>query len=262
MKHRFLFPVDSRNAVLPEYYNQLHSWIEHLPKWFADSRVPCPKATLLCGMPGVGKGTAVAIIAKTLNQPLFLLDGSIPLTDLNRLADEGQPFVIWVDRPDEQHFGLIRWLLNHDAATVFVVFTSDAPHKLPYGFTRADVISSVWHMDLPNLRQRSALWGEMLSARISGHHTHDSVKLGQLSGMFTPAEISAAYDLACRECGGAPNPGALIDSVLANEATGASNGRTRRMPASMGSSALLFGGIPIAECATDQLKYKADPVAA
>ena len=101
------------------------------------------------------------------------------------------------------------------AAKVFVVFTTDAPHRLPPALTRSDVIESIWHLDLPTLKQRSALWGDLLSATISGHHTHDSVKLGQLSGVFTPAEIHAAYDRARRECGGMPKPGALIDAVLA-----------------------------------------------
>jgi hypothetical protein len=215
MKHRNLFPVDTRNAVLPEHYDQLQAWIERLPSLFNNASVSAPTATLLCGIPGVGKGTAAGIIARTLNRPLFLLDGSIPLTDLDSQADGNEPFVLWIDQPGQEHAGIIRWIQDAELGKAFVVFSTDEPHRLPAVFTRADVVSSIWHMELPTLNQRSALFGELLSSRIAGHHTHDSVKLGQLSGLFTPAEIHAAYDRACQECGGVPKPGALIDVVLA-----------------------------------------------
>lgn len=218
MKHLNLFPVDTRNAILPGHHDQLQAWIDRLPGWFAEPRVPWPKATLLCGLPGVGKATATKVIAKTLNRPLFLLDGSIPLTELSRLVDKEDPFVLWMDRPGEQHLAILRWLQSPDDFKVFVVFTTDAPHKLPPGFTRADVVSSAWHLDLPDLRQRSALWGDFLADSIPGHHEHDSVRLSQVSPMFAPVEIRAAYDNATRECGGVPKPGALIDAVLATKA--------------------------------------------
>lgn len=215
MNHRNLLPVDTRNAVLPGHYDQLHAWIERLPGLSNNPAVRAPKATLLCGIAGVGKGTAAKVIARTLNRPLFLLDGSIPLTELNTLQSAGEPFVLWVENPTEQHVGLIRWIQDAEPGKVFVVFTTHEPHRLPAVFTRADFVSDFWHMDIPTLKQRSALFGELLSSRISGHHSHDSVKLGQLSGAFAPAEIHAAFDRACRECGGIPKPGVLIDTVLA-----------------------------------------------
>lgn len=214
MKHRNLFPVDTSNAVLPGHYDQLQAWIERLPSLVNESSATHPLSTLLCGIVGVGKGTTAKVIAQTLDRPLFLLDGSIPLTDLNSLVDGMDPFVLWVDHPGIQHAGLIRWMQHSRPGRVFVIFTTHEPHRHPVDFTRVDVIESVWHLDLPTLKQRSALWGELLSSRIAGHHTHDSVKLGQLSGAFTPAEIHAAYDRASRACGGTPKPGALIDAVL------------------------------------------------
>jgi hypothetical protein len=215
MQHRNLHPVDTRNAVLPGYLDQLQTWIEFLPQQFSNSSVPCPKATLLCGLPGVGKGTCARIIARTLQLPLFLLDGSIPLNAMNRLSDKGQPFVLWIDQPGAEHLGIIRWLQAQNSTAAFMVFTTDAPHKLQAGFLRSDVVLSIWHIDLPDLCQRSGLWGELLAASIPGHHEHDSVKLGQLSPMFTAGEVRAAYDHAVRAAGGIPAPGILIDAVLA-----------------------------------------------
>lgn len=215
MNHRNLFPVSTHDAVLPGHYDQLQAWIENLPGLFNSPSVPSPKATLLCGIPGVGKGTAAKVISRTISRPLLLLDGSIPLTDLNSLVHDKEPFVLWVENPTEQHAGFIRWLQEPEDAKVLVVFTTDAPHRLPPAFTRADIVESIWHMDVPTLKQCSALWGDLLSSRIAGHHQHDSVKLGRISGMFTPAEIYAAFDRASRECGGTPKPGALVDEVLA-----------------------------------------------
>ncbi|MCB1129742.1 MAG: hypothetical protein KDN05_01340 [Verrucomicrobiae bacterium] len=207
--------MGTADAVLPGYFDQLRAWIERLPEKFNHPSVPPPKATLLCGLPGVGKGTAARVIARTLQRPLFLLDGSIPLNALNRLADANEPFVLWIDQPGHNHTGILRWLQTQNTPTAFVVFTTDAPHKLPAGFARADVVESSWHLDLPDLGQRSGLWGDLLSAMIPGHHEHDSVKLAQLSPMFTAAEIRGAYDNAMREAGGIPDPGVLIDAVLA-----------------------------------------------
>ena len=215
MKHQNLFPVDTHNVVLPGHFTNLKKWMHRLPALFSSPSISPSKVTLLCGIPGVGKGAAVRVIAKTLGRPLFLLDGAIPLTSLSRIAIEAEPSVLWVDCLGDENTGLLRWLQTTEATNVFVVFTTDAPHRLPPVFTRADVVDTVWHLDLPTLRQRSGLWGELLFARITGPHTHDSVKLGQLSGMFTPAEIGATYDRAVLSCGAPPNEGALIDAVLA-----------------------------------------------
>ena len=215
MKISNLRLINTENAKIPSYHDQLIAWIDRLPAWFTSTATPRPKATLLCGLPGVGKGDATKVIARTLNRPLFRLDPWSHFSDaISQLTTKKTGCVLWVDRPGEFHFGLLRWLLD-DSPDVLVVFTSDAPHRLPPGFTRADVVSSVWHLELPDLPQRNGLWGELLSAAIPGFHEHDSVKLGQLSPMFTPAEIRAAFEMAVRNSGGTPVPGALIDAVLA-----------------------------------------------
>ncbi len=175
-------------------------------------------ATLLCGLPGVGSGSAAKAIPKALGRPLLRLDPACDrpaLAEITTLLDtDKMPCVLWVDQPGEVYSGIHRWLLDGPTTPAFDVFTTDAPHKLPAGFTRADVLESVWHLDLPDVRQRRALWGELLSTAHSGYHEHDSVKLAQLSPMFTPCEIQAAWDDARRVCGGVPDEGRLIDAVL------------------------------------------------
>jgi|GEM_PF-6259028 len=215
MKLSNLRPIQTGGAQIPTYFDELIAWIDHLPAWFTISAIPRPKATLLCGLPGVGKCSAAKVIARTLNRPLYRLDPCCRLSEaISQLTTKKTRCVLWVDRPGEIHFALHRWLLD-DSPDVFVVFTTDAPHGLPPGFTRADVVSSVWHLELPTLPQRSGLWGELLSAAIPGYHEHDSVKLGQLTPLWTPAEVHAAFDVALRASGSTPDSGALVDAVLA-----------------------------------------------
>ena len=56
--------------------------------------------------------------------------------------------------------------------------------------------------------------GELLAAAYTGHHENDSVKLAQMSPMFTPCEIQAAFDSVRRGAGGTPDEGQLLDAVL------------------------------------------------
>jgi hypothetical protein len=219
MKHPFLHPVDPGHTPVPICYDALQAWVDRLPGWFADPAIPNPKATLLGGLPGIGKAIAVKAFARMLRQPLFRLD---PACDASALAEitrllqaEKHPCVLWIDQPGDVHVGIHRWLLDVDPSPAFVTFTTNAPQMLPPGFTRADVVESVWHLDLPNVTQRSTLWGELLAAANPGYHEHDSVTLGQMSPMFTPGEIRAAYENATREAGQIPEEGQLIDAVLA-----------------------------------------------
>ena len=219
MKHPFLHPVAPGHTPIPICYDALQAWVDRLPGWFADPAIPKPKASLLCGLPGIGKGTAAKAISRILGWPLFRLDPACDPTALaaitRLLQSEKHPCVLWIDQPGEAHTGIHRWLLDVNPSPSLVVFTTDAPHKLPPGFTRADVVESVWHLDLPNVTQRSALWGELLATANPGYHEHDSVKLSQMSPMFTPGEIQAVYEHATREAGTVPDEGHLIDAVLA-----------------------------------------------
>jgi len=52
-------------------------------------------------------------------------------------------------------------LLNGFTPLAFVVVTTCAVHLLSAGFKRADVVESVWHLDLSDARQRSAQWGPL-----------------------------------------------------------------------------------------------------
>ena len=218
MKHPYLHPVDPGTNNVPVCYDRLQSWINRLPAWLADPSIPKPKATLLCGLPGTGKGNSVKAIARVLQRPLFRLDPACDrpaLAEITTLLTQHKtPCVLWADQPGEVHAGMHRWLLDNTTQPAFVVFTTDTPQKLPAGFTRADVVESAWHLDLPGTRQRSALWGELLAAAYTGHHENDSVKLAQISPMFTAGEIHAAFEHAHRECGRLPDEGHLIDAVL------------------------------------------------
>ena len=213
MKNTLLHPVDPGNINIPACYDRLQSWLDRLPGWFSNPVIPAPGATLLCGLPGSGKGSTVKAIARVLGRPLCRLD---PACDpmalamiLTRLGADKVPAVLWVDQPTAIHTGIHRWLLDSDLPPAFVVFTTHAPHSLPDGFLRADVL------DLPDNRQRCSLWHEVIVASNPGHHLHDTVRLAQLSIRFTVGEVRAAIDHATREAGGFPDEGTWSDAILA-----------------------------------------------
>lgn len=216
LDHPFVHRVDPGNSTVPICYDRLQDWIDRLPGWFTSPEIPSPKATLLCGLPGSGKGTTAKAIARALQRPLYRLDpacDAFASAEILTLLGSDDPCVLWIDSPGEAHSGLLRWLLDREQL-VFVVCTTDRPHRLPVGFTSRRIFCDIWHLDLPSMQQRIAIWSDLLSIRIEGHHLHDSVRLAQVSSMFTPGEIHEAYDDAVRQAGQAPNEGALIDSIL------------------------------------------------
>ena len=219
MNHPFLHPVDPGNKTIPVCYDRLQAWLDRLPGWFSSDVIPTPKAVLLCGLPGSGKGSTVKAIAGVLNRSLFRLDPGCPASVLAEiltlLAAEKQPGVLWIDQPSGIHSGIHRCLLDCNMPPAFLVLTTHAPHRLPEEFLRADVVESVWHLDLPDNRQRCALWHDVIKSANPGYHSHDTVRLAQLSIRFTAGEVRAAFDHATREAGGFPDEGTLIDSILA-----------------------------------------------
>ncbi len=215
-EHPFLHSVDPGNSTVPVCYDRLQSWIDRLPGWLTSPEIPNPRATLLCGLPGCGKGNTAKAIASALQRPLYRLDpacDAFALAEILTLLGSLDPCVLWIENPGEAHVGLLRWLLDREHP-VFVVCTTDRPHRLPVGFTSRRIFCDVWHLDLPGMQQRSYIWRDLLTTRIEGHHLHDSVRLAQVSSLFTPGEIHEAYDDALRQCGKTPDEGALIDSIL------------------------------------------------
>ena len=93
------------------------------------------------------------------------------------------PCVLRLDQQGEVHAGIHRWLLDAPVRPAFVVFTTYAPQELPAGFTRSDVLESVWHLDLPAGYQAE---------------THGNLTRKQVAGNAPPSHVTLTKNL-CRD---------------------------------------------------------------
>ncbi len=84
---------------------------------------------------------------------------------------------------------MIRRLANPEETTPFVIALTERPWELPAGLLRADAIEAVWHLDLPDVKERAEIWD--IAANRRGHENpgFDNVILARASHEFTPAEI-------------------------------------------------------------------------
>ncbi len=204
LNHPFLHPVNVRNATLPAHLENLKAWLDRLPAQFGQS-IPSPRGTLLCGIPGSGKASVAAVIARTLQRTMFRLDpacDAFAVAEIVRLLESSPPCVLFVEEPGQQHLGLIRRLLELDSRPVFLVAATVRPDKLPAGVFRRDLFDGVWHLDLPTLTERSKIWSELLDAHGPPVSGYDCVRLAQCSSRFTYGEIRAAHDSALRNSAG------------------------------------------------------------
>lgn len=103
-----------------------------------------------------------------------------------------------------------------DPASILLVEDLDREHLLLVrGPFRADAIEVVWHLDLPDVKERAEIWD--LAARRHGitNPGFDQVILARASHEFTSAEIHAAYARAARTSRQhAPAEGHLFDAML------------------------------------------------
>ena len=203
MNHPFLHSIDAGDQSLPAHLETLLAWLERLPHQFK-AEVAAPKGTLLCGLPGSGKGIIAAVIAATLQRPLFRLDPAcdpFAVAEIVGLLGSMSPCVLLVNEPGEQHHGLVHWLLDQPRP-VFVVTTTMRPTKLPTGFFRRDLFDTAWHLDLPKLGERCKIWSQHLNPHGSPVAGYDCVRLAQCTPRCTFAEIRAMHDSVVRGVGG------------------------------------------------------------
>jgi SpoVK/Ycf46/Vps4 family AAA+-type ATPase len=78
----------------------------------------------------------------------------------------------------------------------FVIAMTERPWGLPAGLFRPDAIESVWHLDLPDMKERAELWDLAAKRRGIAHPGFDQVILSRASHELTQGEIHAAFDRA------------------------------------------------------------------
>jgi SpoVK/Ycf46/Vps4 family AAA+-type ATPase len=168
----------------------LKAWFARHLALFRENNPLAPRAIVLAGLPGTGKRSAANAIASELRRPLarFQSDnGFDPAT------------VLVVEDLDREHLPLIRQLADPDESMPFVIALTEQPWDLPSGLFRPDAIESIWHLDLPDMKERAELWDLGAKRRGFARPGFDHVVLARASHELTHGEIHAAFDRAMRE---------------------------------------------------------------
>ncbi len=170
-------------------FGAIKAWLAaHLPL-LREGGSLAPRAIVLAGLAGTGKHSVSRAIAATIGRPI------LSFTSLEAI-DPGS--VLLVDDLSREHLPLIRQLANPEETTPFVIALTERPWELPAGLLRADAIEAVWHLDLPDVKERAEIWDIAAKRLGNGNPGFDNVILARASHELTPAEIHAAYARATR----------------------------------------------------------------
>jgi SpoVK/Ycf46/Vps4 family AAA+-type ATPase len=167
----------------------IKAWLAaHLPLLQEGGNL-APRAIVLAGLPGTGKHSVSRAIAAATGRPL---------TTSTSVAAIDPASILLVEDLGREHLPLIRRLANPEETTPFVIALTERPWELPAGLLRADAVEAVWHLDLPDVKERAEIWD--IAAKRLGHENpgFDNVILARASHELTPAEIHAAYARAAR----------------------------------------------------------------
>lgn len=176
-----------------------------------------PRGVLLLGVPGTGKSAFAKALGNETGRPTLLLDigsmmGSLVgqseanLRQALRIADAMSPAILFVDEIEKALAGvggngdsgvstrlfgnLLTWLSDH-TSDVFFVGTSNDISKLPPEFTRAERFDGLFFLDLPNTKEKEAIW-----AMYQGHFNIPQNQARPDDSCWTGAEIRACCRLA------------------------------------------------------------------
>ena len=178
-----------------------------------------PRGVLLLSPAGCGKSQFCKALGNETGRPTLVLDvgsllGSLVgqsesnIRQALRIIDAMAPAVVMIDECEKAFSGVaasgqtdsgvsarlfgsfLSWLNDHES-NVFVVATANDITKLPPEFSRAERFDGVFFVDLPNAKQRQAIWQIYL-----GHYRLDADQKLPNDEQWTGAEIKACCRLA------------------------------------------------------------------
>ena len=203
----------------------LKSWLTQRCEAFTqrarDYGLPVPKGMLVLGVPGTGKSLTAKATASVFGVPLLKLDAGrlfgslVGQSEANlraaiAIAEAIAPCVLWIDELEKAFAGsessgssdggtsarvfgsLLNWL-QEKTSPVFVVATANDISKLPPELLRKGRWDECWFVDLPDTKERAAIW-DIVIEKFSRERTgYDTVVLARASELHTGAEIEAAF---------------------------------------------------------------------
>ncbi len=211
--------------------DQLKDWLIKRSQAFTsrarDFGLPAPRGVLLIGVQGCGKSLSAKAVSKAWNMPLLRFDMGRMFASLVGSSEENirraiavaesiAPVVLWVDEIDKAFSGsqgsgntdggttarvmstFLTWL-SEKTAPVFVMATANDISQLPPELLRKGRLDEIFFVDLPNVRERRAIFEIHIAKRERDPEHFDLDRLAEEAEGLSGAEIenaviSALYD--------------------------------------------------------------------
>lgn len=252
LKRGGLVEVINANAGLDDIggLDALKRWLsQRRPAFGAAARdygLPVPKGLLIVGIPGTGKSLTAKATASVLQLPLLRLDmgrvfgGIVGQSEANlrsviRTAEAIAPCVLWIDEIEKgfggstgsasadggtssRVFGSFLSWMQEKVKPVFVVATANDVSQLPPEFLRKGRFDEMFFVDLPDAKERTAIWEIVIARHQRDPRSCDLAALSKETEGFTGAEIEGAYREALHEAfaeGREPTPGDIHTAIAA-----------------------------------------------
>lgn len=189
--------------------------------------LPAPKGLLIVGIPGTGKSLTAKATAGAFGLPLLRLDmgcvfgGIVGQSEANlrtviQTAEAIAPCVLWIDEIEKgfsgsksggssdggtssRVFGSFLSWMQEKTAPVFVVATANDVSALPPEFLRKGRFDEMFFVDLPDAKERAAIWDIVIAKYGRSPADYDPVVLARACEQFTGAEIEAVFIDAMHE---------------------------------------------------------------
>jgi SpoVK/Ycf46/Vps4 family AAA+-type ATPase len=183
--------------------------------------LPTPKGLLIIGLPGSGKSLTAKATASVFGVPLLRLDagrifaGLVGQSEYNlrsviNTAEAIAPAVLWIDELEKGMAGskssgatyggtsarvlgtFLAWM-QEKTAPVFVVATANDVSQLPPEMLRAGRWDQLFFVDLPNDKEREAIWSIQIAKHSRDPKDFDTRQLAKATEGLTGSEIEAVF---------------------------------------------------------------------
>src|SRR6266436_86029 len=183
--------------------------------------LPMPKGLLIIGIPGTGKSLTAKATASVFGVPLLRLDagrifaGLVGQSEFNlrsviQTAEAIAPCVVWLDEIEKGMAGskssgstdggtsarvlgtFLSWM-QEKTAPVFTVATANDVSQLPPEMLRAGRWDQLFFVDLPNEKEREAIWCIQISKHRRDAKDFDTRQLAKATDGLTGSEIEAVF---------------------------------------------------------------------
>ncbi|MEC4889079.1 MAG: AAA family ATPase [Nitrospira sp.] len=217
------YPLEDNRFELGGFGN-LQRWLDRAKMGFTPEakalNLQPPRGILLVGVPGCGKSLAAKVIAREWRLPLLKLDAGrlfdkfVGESEKNfrkavEMAESLAPIILWVDEIEkalvagggngEADAGLSRRLfgafltwLQEKKEDVFVVATANDLSSLPPELLRKGRFDEIFFVDLPDDREREAIWKIHLGLRKQDVTAINLTHVVSASDGFSGSEIEQA----------------------------------------------------------------------